>query len=89
MSGVEYPNKTYVADFSQENEFGVTKHTIILTAKNEDVASDYLYHLFKIRPKLTWLMNCNHTTIYDQRGNKPLEIQAKILFKTFNHMHKK
>lgn len=81
---MEYPNKTYVADFTNENEFGVTKYTMVLTAKDEETASNYLNDLFKIRPKLTWLMNCNHPTIYNQAGNKPLEVQAKILFKTFN-----
>jgi len=32
--------------------------------------------------ELTWLMNTDHTTMYDQTGNKELNVQAKILYNT-------
>lgn len=79
---VQHPNKTFVAEFITDTCLGnLSKHVIIVAAKNEETATAHLYNIFKIRPKLTWLMGCDNPTFYDQKG-KELEIQAKILYRT-------
>lgn len=78
---IPHPNKTFVADFIHENEFGKVKYVIILAAKDKKTAEQHLLNLFGIKPSLTWLMNTNSLTIYDQVG-KPLPVQAKILYNT-------
>jgi len=82
MSTIEYPNKTFVADFYYDGFFK-THNIIIIAAKDEETASDYIYQKFSVKPKLTWLMNCNYQTVYDQNGNAD-NVQAKILYKTSN-----
>jgi len=85
MTSVQHPNKTFVANFIREDDFigrNKIKTTIIVVADSEETAKEHLYDLFRIRPELIWLMGCNHPTIYDQTGNKPLERQAKVMYRT-------
>ena len=80
---MEYPNKTYVLDQVIDSDFGKRHHVVIVVAKNKTVAQQHLKkHLgWKGHEnELTWLMNTDHTTLYDQTGNKPLEVQAKIQY---------
>jgi len=77
-----HPNKTFVADFVHEGNFGKSKHTVIVAARDKQTAEDYLYNKLGIRPALTWLMGCDHEIIRDQKGNAE-EVQAKILFNTY------
>jgi hypothetical protein len=82
---MEYPNKTFLLNHTNESEFGKKQHIVLVVAENRDVACDYLKEKlgFKGVPNdLVWLMDTNHTTIYDQTGNKPLPIQAKIIYNT-------
>ena len=79
---IQYPNKTFVADFKNHVGFGITKHVIIIAAKDEETAQNYLEDKYGIRPLLIWLMDCNHKTMYDQTGTKELKPQAKILYST-------
>lgn len=79
---VLHPNKTYVAEFTTDTHLGnISKHVIIIAGKDEETATQHLHNIFKIKPKLTWLMGCDNPTFYDQKG-KELEIQAKILYRT-------
>lgn len=73
-----HPNKTFVAEFTTDYAY-LLRHFIIITASSEEVAIEHLYDKFRIRPKLTWLMNCDHTYIYDQNGDIAIK-QAKILY---------
>lgn len=75
---VQYPNKTFIADFIHRN----TAYVIILVADSQETASSYLKEKLNIQPELKWLMNNNYPTIYDQTGQNPLPVQAKILYKT-------
>lgn len=82
---MQYPNKTFVADVIYDNEFGKFKRTIIVVGNNKETACQYLKDKVRFTGEandLTWLMDTNHPTIYDQTGNKPLEVQAKILYNT-------
>ena len=79
---MQYPNKTFVYETTTDHYHLV----VILVASSKEIGADYLKTKFPaldIHPnQLTWLMNCNHPTLYDQKGNKPLDVQAKIMYKT-------
>jgi len=82
---IQRPNKTFVADFTYDHQFGTTTQVIIVTASDKETACQYLKDKvgYKGEPNdLIWLMDTNHPTIYDQTGSKPLEVQAKILYNT-------
>ena len=84
---MEYPNKTFIADFVHENNLGIFRTVIVIAAKNEEVATIHLKELLNIKPQLTWLMNSNYPTIYNQTGNVPLPVQAKILWNKTTKYH--
>ena len=79
---MEYPNKTFVAEYDRTVEFlGKIKKTVIIAASDEQVAKEHLYKVIGDYPdNLTWLMDCNYKTIYEQRGEKEIKPQAKILY---------
>jgi len=84
---MEYPNKTYVLDKIVEMIIGNVvmkrKHIVMVAAKNEEIAAQYLRDKLGFEGhenELTWLMNTNHTTMYDQTGTKELNVQANILY---------
>lgn len=79
-SGMQYPNKTFIADFIKETPIGKIRSVMLIVAKNEEVAALHLKELLNIKPNLVWLMDCNYPTIYDQKGNVPLPRQAKIIW---------
>jgi hypothetical protein len=83
---MEYPNKTYVAEYLREvgnNTKQTFKRTVVLTAKDEATAKKHLKEVVGSYPEeLTWLMDTNHPTLYNQTGNTPLLLQAKILYST-------
>ena len=83
---IQYPNKTFVLDLIKTGFKGyLIKHFIVVTAKDKETAAQHLSDTlgFGGHPnELVWLMDTNHPTIYDQTGNKPLAIQAKILYNT-------
>lgn len=90
---MEYPNKTYILDKVVELNLGdetiKRKHVVVVAAKNESIAAQYLKDKLGFegsKHELTWLMNTNHTTMYDQTGNKELNVQAKILYNTVTIM---
>jgi hypothetical protein len=87
QSGVQYPNKIFVADFVNKAELGFKdyniRYIIVIAAKDIDTAVDFLDAQFNIKPALTYIVNAGHQTLYDQTGNKPLNVQAKILY--FSH----
>jgi len=85
MNYLNYPNKTFVLDkIIYHEDFQVTKrHFVIVVAKDQETAYQYLKDKlgFKgVANELVWLMDTNHRTLYDQTGNKELEIQAKIVY---------
>ena len=85
MNAIAYPNKTYVANFTYDHQFGTTTRFVIVVASDAETACKYLKDTigYKGVPnELIWLMDTNHKTIYDQRGDKPLEVQAKIVYNT-------
>ena len=77
-------NKTYVAEYLRDTgNLGTFKRTVIIAAANEPTARHYLKETLGSEPdELTWLMDCNYKTCYDQTGRKELELQAKILYST-------
>lgn len=86
---MDYPNKTYILDKVVEqpigNEVIKRKHLVIVAAKNEKIAAQHLRDKLGFNGherELVWLMNTNHTTMYDQTGKKELNVQAKILYNT-------
>lgn len=81
---VQHPNKTFVVDYERYNEFveGRIKNVVIIVADSKETAQNYLYDKLGIKADLIWLMGCNHPTLYDQTGNKPLNVQAKIMYNT-------
>jgi len=83
---MQYPNKTYVLDTVRDSGFGnKRKQVIIVAAKDKETAAQHLKDKlgFQGVPNdLIWLMNTNHSTLYDQTGNKVLDVQAKILYNT-------
>jgi hypothetical protein len=83
---IAHPNKTFVLDIDKMSSFGdLRKHFVIVVADTKETAAMYLKDKLGfdgVPNDLTWLMGCNHPTIYNQTGNKPLEIQAKIMYNT-------
>ena len=80
-----HPNKTFVLDITKETGFGKRKHVVIVAAKDKETAAMYLKDKLGfdgVPNDLIWLMDTNHTTLYDQTGNKELNVQAKILYNT-------
>ena len=81
---IQHPNKTFVLDIEKDTGFGGRRrHLVIIAAKNEEIATQYLKDKLGfngVSNELVWLMNTNHTTMYDQTGNKELNVQAKILY---------
>ena len=80
-----HPNKTFVLDIIKDTGFGTKrKHVVIVAAKDKETAAMYLKDKLGfdgVPNDLTWLMNTDHITIYDQRGNVH-PVQAKILYNT-------
>jgi len=79
-----HPNKTFVLDITKETGFGKRKQVVIVAAVDKETAAMYLKDKLGfdgVPNELTWLMNNDHTTIYDQRGNVH-PIQAKIMYNT-------
>lgn len=90
---IHHPNKTYVLDKVVEmplgNETIKRKHIVIVAAKDEETAAQYLRDKLGFEGthrELVWLMNTNHTTMYDQTGNKELNVQATILYNSVTIM---
>lgn len=83
---VQYPNKTFVLDIEKVSVFGdLRKHVVIVVADTKGTAARHLKDKLGFDGEvndLTWLMDCNHPTIYDQTGRKVLPIQAKIMYNT-------
>jgi hypothetical protein len=83
---IAHPNKTFVLDITHESHFNITrKRVIIIVADSAETAAMYIKDKLNYNcdpNKLVWLMDCNHPTIYNQTGTKPLEIQAKIMYNT-------
>ena len=80
---IQHPNKTFVLDITKDTGFGTKRrHIVLVAAKDKDTAAMYLKDKLGYSGeanKLEWIMNANHPTIYDQRGNVH-EVQAKILY---------
>ena len=85
MNTIEYPNKTFVLDKTYDHFFGTTTQVVVIAAVDKETAAKYINEKlgFEVYPhELIWLMDANYKTIYDERGSKPLEVQAKILYNT-------
>ena len=82
---MEYPNKTYVVELVKDG-WGVKRHQVIMVVADcVETARQYLEVKLGFKGscnELIWLMDTNHKTLYDQTGQKKLEVQAKILFNT-------
>ena len=87
---MNYPNKTFVLDTIKETGFGTKRrHVVMVAAANKETAAEYLREKLGfdgVPNDLTWLMSTNHVTLYDQTGNKELNVQAKILYNTVGFM---
>ena len=84
---MEYPNKTFITEIHTEFMGSKIFKVVVVVAKNVDVAVQHLKDTIGFKGNknnLTWLMDTNHRTIYDQRGDKPLEVQAKIMYNVSN-----
>ena len=84
-----YPNKTFVLDTETDTEFGKRKQIVIVVAKDAKTAAQHLKEKLGfqgVANDLTWLMDTNHITLYDQTGSKPLNVQAKIMYNTTGFM---
>jgi hypothetical protein len=89
-ANVQHPNKTFVLDIVKETIFPregeLLKRVVIVVADSAETAAMYLKEKLGfngVANDLTWLMGCNHPTIYNQTGTKPLEVQAKIMYNTY------
>ena len=76
---MQYPNKVFVADFTTDYTFQIG-HFIVIAASCQEIAEQYLYDKFRVRPKLTWLMDCNYKLIWDQDGKEISIKQVQILW---------
>lgn len=77
---VQYPNKIYVCEYKGDNQFNGKSHfVVVVAASSSEVAKVHVKEKigFDCEPK--WLMNAGYQTIYNQFGNKPLDVQVKIL----------
>lgn len=90
---IPHPNKTFILDKVVEMPIGdeviKRKHIVIIAASDEETAAQYLRDKLGfngVANELIWLMNCDYTTMYDQTGNKELNVQAKILYNTVTIM---
>ena len=89
---MHYPNKTFVLDIvkTTNNMFlGTVKQVVVIVAKDAQTAAQHLKEKINfdgVANDLTWLMDTNHPTLYDQTGSKPLDVQAKILYNTVGFM---
>ncbi len=81
-----YPNKTYVLDTTELSFMGGrTKRVVVVVAKDAETACQHLKDKLNfdgVPNELIWLMDTNHKTLYEQTGQKPLEVQAKIMYNT-------
>lgn len=88
-----YPNKTFILDKIVEMQLGKEtikrKHIVIVSASDEETAAQYLKDKLGFdgnHRELVWLMNCDHITMYDQTGNKELNVQARIMYNSVTIM---
>lgn len=85
MNGIERPNKTFVLDKTYDHFFGRTTQIVIIAASDKETAAKHINEKlgFEISPnELVSLTDANYKTIYDEKGQMPLEVQAKILYNT-------
>ena len=83
-------NKIYICEWKGENQFGGKSHfCIVVAASDIETARSYVKEKIGIDVSPTWLMGAEHETMYNTSGNKPLDIQAKILFNSNCHTHNK
>lgn len=79
---MEYPNKLYSFEFESISYFG-DRYTkiIICVADSEYTARNEIGKLYSDMKNVNpiWLMNAVYPKIYNQTGNKELDIQFKIL----------
>lgn len=90
---MNYPNKTYILETVKEVDLGheviKRKHIVLIAASDVETAAQYLKDKLGFDGnyrELVWLMNTNHTTMYDQTGTKPLNVQAKIIYNSVTIM---
>ena len=89
LKTMEYPNKIYVCEYKGENSFGGQSHFVItITASSIEVAKEHVKKMIGIDTEPIWLMGAVHPTLYNQTGNVPLPIQAKILSNCNFHVFK-
>jgi len=88
MYGMEYPNKIFVCEFSGDNNFlGKSHFTIVVAASSSEIAKAHVKEKIGFDSEPVWLMNAVYPTIYNSIGNKPLNVQVKILSNTHFHTH--
>lgn len=88
MDGIQRPNKTFVLDKTYDHFFGRSTQFVVIAASDKETACEHIKEKlgFDLNPnELVWLTDANYKTIYDQRGIKPLERQAIILYNTSVH----
>lgn len=86
---MQYPNKLYLFEYESTSYFGDKFNKIIIcVADNEYTARKEIGKMYSDMKSVNpiWLMNAVYPKIYDQKGNKELDIQFRILSnKTINN----
>lgn len=89
MNSINYPNKTFVFEKTYDHHFGTTTQIVIIAASDKETAIEYIKEKLEFSDvtsnDITWLMDVNYKTIYDQNGFKPSEKQVRILYSTGIH----
>ena len=70
---MNYPNKTFVLETVKDVGFGghQANQLVIVVADSKETATQHLKDKLNFKGvanELTWLMGCDHPTIYDRRA---------------------
>lgn len=77
---VQYPNKIYVCEYKGDNHFNGKSHfVVVVAASSSEIAKAHVKKQIGIDTNPLLLLNAGYPTLYNQLGNKPLDVQVKIL----------
>lgn len=77
---VETPNRIFVSRFIGKDQFNTMRHiVIVIAASNVEVARKHIKEKIGIDQQPVWLPGAVYPIIWDQNGDTPEKVQAKIL----------
>lgn len=79
---IHKPLKIFAYDVFTSHRFK-TRHFIITAASSHEVSDRLMHKNFGLKTEGVLLPNAGHEILYDQKGEKPLEVQFKILWNSY------